>query len=312
MEVVLCMICGIGAWLGCWLLLGGGEVPAHVWEARWNLVVRIGRTWFDRLAGSALVELLLSGERVARDMEEVRRFAAAKGQTLEGEDAVALLLVALACTSIAGGCLSQSAVGSLVLVVGFMIALHLWAASCRQRRARELAHEMPGVLRTMASALESGNTLAQAIGYVGLHERGLAARPFARTSLRLRCGMSVDAALEGLRSELKAPGVELLVTALSISQRTGSPLRSLLQRSAVLVEQQGEFDRMLTVRTAQVRLSVRIVCCLPLLMICLLALISPDYQQGLSSPPGVACLVLAACLDGVALVLIRRIISGVL
>ena len=47
------------------------------------------------------------------------------------------------------------------------------------------------------------------------------------------------------------------------SHRTGSPLRDLLARSAALVERQGEFERELEVKTAQVRLSARIVCSLP-------------------------------------------------
>jgi tight adherence protein B len=103
-----------------------------------------------------------------------------------------------------------------------------------------------------------------------------------------------------------------LATALSISQRTGSPLKSLFQQSATLVERQEELERTLAVRTAQTRLSVRVVCGLPLVMVCVLSLISPDFQQGLTTPSGTACLAVAAAMDGLALVLIRRIIDGVM
>jgi tight adherence protein B len=124
--------------------------------------------------------------------------------------------------------------------------------------------------------------------------------------------MSVEAALEGLTHELEAPGVGLMVTALAISQRTGSPLRDLLRRTAGLVEQQREFERLLRVRTAQVRLSVRIVCVMPLAMVCLLSLISPDFRQGALSSAGMVCLLLAATMDALALLLIRKIMGGVL
>ena len=83
------------------------------------------------------------------------------------------------------------------------------------------------------------------------------AEPFGRLSLRLRCGLGTEEALGLLAGELEAPGVELLATALVVSHRTGSPLRELLTRSARLVERQGEFQRLLAVKTAQVRLSVR-------------------------------------------------------
>ena len=115
-----------------------------------------------------------------------------------------------------------------------------------------------------------------------------------------------------LARELDVPGAKLLATALVISHRTGSPLRDLLMRSAVLAERQGEFERMLIVKTAQVRLSVRIVCLLPVVMIAILALISPDFQAGLLTPVGMGCVALASLLDGTALLLIRRLMSGVL
>ena len=138
------------------------------------------------------------------------------------------------------------------------------------------------------------------------------AEPFARASLRLRCGVPAEAALKQLAAEMDAPGVDLMATALAISQRTGSPLRELFQRSALLVEQQGEFHRMLQVKTAQVRLSVRIVCVLPVGLVVLLSLISPDFRQGLHTTAGIACLLVGATMDAAALLLIRRILKGVM
>ena len=118
--------------------------------------------------------------------------------------------------------------------------------------------------------------------------------------------------MEELSQNLDAPGVGLLTTALVIAQRTGSPLRGLFQSSAKLVEQQGEYERMLSVKTAQVRLSVRIVCLMPLLLVGLLSLISRDFQQGLSTLPGMLSIALAAAMDGCALLVIRRLMRGVM
>ena len=134
---------------------------------------------------------------------------------------------------------------------------------------------------------------------------------FARMSLRLRCGVSTEDAVSELARELEVSGAELLAAALVISHRTGSPLRELLMRSARLAERQGEFERLLAVKTAQVRLSVRIVCTLPAAMVAILAIISPDFQSGLLTPVGMGCLVLAAALDALALVLIRRLVRVV-
>jgi tight adherence protein B len=170
---------------------------------------------------------------------------------------------------------------------------------------------MPGVFRTLSVALGAGQTLAQAIEYVGSHGHGPVSAGFASASLGLRCGVSTEDALESLSRTLDAPGMGLLTTALVISHRTGSPLRDLLARSASLVERQGEFERELEVKTAQVRLSARIVCSLPFLMVALLAVISPDFQRGLLSPVGLGSVALAAALDAFAVLVIRRLMRAV-
>ena len=79
-----------------------------------------------------------------------------------------------------------------------------------------------------------------------------------------------------------------------------------------MVERQSEFERLLSVKTAQVRLSARIVCLLPLLLIGVLSLISPDFQKGLTTTTGIICTLLALGMDAGALVIIRKLMKKVL
>ena len=58
------------------------------------------------------------------------------------------------------------------------------------------------------------------------------------------------------------------------------------------------------------RLSVRIVCLLPAVMVVLLSAISPDFQSGVASPVGVACLCVAALIDALAVFIIQKIVAG--
>ena len=57
---------------------------------------------------------------------------------------------------------------------------------------------------------------------------------------------------------------------------------------------------------------MRIVCLLPAVMIAVLALVSPDFQDGLLTPVGLGCVGAALALDGVALLIIRRLVREVL
>ena len=312
MAIVLCLACGVAAWLFCWLLVGGRVVRRATTGARLHALEHLVRRALARMSNARAVRIALGWDAFATLCAEVRDRALRRGHALpQGEAAVALLLAAAAIGALVG-LWSRSLAAAAVAICVCVVVVDLRHRSAQEGLARARAEAMPSVMRTMATALESGHTLVQAIDYVGLHERGPVAEPFVRASLRLRCGMSVESTLDVLAHELDAPGINLLVTALCISQRTGSPLRNLLRSAAVLLEQQEGFGRMLRVRTAQVRLSVRVVCSLPPLMVCLLALISPDFQKGLVSPTGIACLLVSAAMDGVALLAIRRIMKGVL
>lgn len=210
-----------------------------------------------------------------------------------------------------GALLSFSLAGALVLFCGYVMALPFCVKTLDQRFEAQISHEMPLVFRMLASSLGSGKTLAQSLEYVGLHEDGHIAREFEHAALELRFGESSQSALNGLAQRLDTVGVRLLVATLSISQRTGSPLDAMLSRCAHMVEQQEGLERTLSVKTAQVRLSVKIVCCMPLVMLTALSLISPDFQRGLLTPTGITCVAIALAMDALALVIIRRLMKGV-
>ena len=280
--------------------------------------------WGMRLAMRRLVELCsLAGEMslvamLARtpswsDLSDgLARRLRGQGIYLGREGTCAMAAMMSCVLSLALGLLARSFYGVVVGVVGVPVLVSVWHSSRTRKRERALVDEMPEVFRTLAMALGSGETLTQAIEYVGVHEHGYAGDAFVQAALRLRCGASTEEAMAQLSRDLDAPGVGLLTTALVIAQRTGSPLRGLFQSSAQLVERQGEYERMLSVKTAQVRLSIRIVCLLPMLLVGVLSLISVDFQNGLATFPGTLSILLAAAMDGCALLVIRHLMRGVL
>lgn len=195
-----------------------------------------------------------------------------------------------------------------VSIIGLLAGLY--RAQLRHRQ-REVLHAMPGILRTISVGLAAGQTLPQTIAYVGKHTQGPAGEAFSNATLRLRCGLGLEEVIAALSAELNHSSADLLGSALVISHRTGAPLQGLLSRSATLVEKQSEFERLILVKTAQVRLSVRIVSLLPVSVVLLLALTSRDFIAGLVTPVGMSCICIAAFLDGIALVIIRMLMRKI-
>lgn len=311
-SVGVLMICGVLGWIAAYVVVVVGSSRSLLSrETQLRLMGRSCMHLCERISRTRVVQLLL--EVPAWSDAAATLAAAFEPQSYllsRGQACAALLLgdMVLACIC---ALFSRSLVGGLVPILALYIGIPLWSSSKSRRKAQQLSKEMPEALRALAQALTSGETLAQAIEYVGAHGNGLVPHAFSRVAMRLRCGDSTREALEQLSVELDAPRVGLLVTALLISQRTGSPLRGLLQTSAELAERQGEMERLLAVKTAQVRLSVRIVCLLPLVMVGTLSLISQDFQAGVRTPAGAGCVAVALGMDGLALLIVRRLMKGV-
>lgn len=308
--LVTCAACGLTAFLSGFALLGRVG-PTLRGGARALVMTRRATRVLDALGDTGLVRWLGSLPSWHGVAGGVSTLLAAHAVSLDLRQAVSLLWVSTAALAPIAMATSRVLVlGPIAIALSF-VAMPIASAALESRRRRAIEREMPAVFRTLAMAMGSGETLSQAVDYLAAHGGGEVAKAFTRTSLRMHCGYPARESLDLLARELDAPGVGLLVTALLISQRTGSPLRSLFRRSARLVERQGEFERMLGVKTAQVRLSVRVVSGLPVIMIALLSLISSDFQRGLSTPVGAACILAAALMDGAAILIIRRLMRGV-
>lgn len=308
--LVTCAACGLTAFLLGFALLGRVG-PTLRGGARALVMTRRATRVLDALGDTGLVRWLGSLPSWHGVAGGVSTLLAAHAVSLDLRQAVSLLWVSTAALALIAMATSRVLVlGPIAIALSF-VAMPIASAALESRRRRAIEREMPAVFRTLAMAMGSGETLSQAVDYLAAHGGGEVAKAFTRTSLRMHCGYPARESLDLLARELDAPGVGLLVTALLISQRTGSPLRSLFRRSARLVERQGEFERMLGVKTAQVRLSVRVVSGLPVIMIALLSLISSDFQRGLSTPVGAACILVAALMDGAAILIIRRLMRGV-
>lgn len=217
------------------------------------------------------------------------------------------------CANVAFALVSWAFTGSCLILP---IALAMpWACCAMRARVLEKHHKeriaagMPSAFMGLAASLGSGLSLPQALGYVGSHSDGAIGDEFVRASCSMRCGESVSEALREMLDNLGASGLEMVVLALEVSQRTGAPLGKLLGDAARSAGERLDLRRELDVKTAQARASARLVTAMPLVMVTFLTLTSPDFRSGLVTPVGMASVVAALGLDVLAWFLIRKIMD---
>lgn len=166
---------------------------------------------------------------------------------------------------------------------------------------------MPEAFGSLAVSLSSGLSLSQAMQYVGSRAEEPVRTEFLHASALMTCGVSSVDALDELVERLDAPALDLVVLALKVSRRTGAALGGLLSEAAGLVGERIALMRQLEVKTAQVRMSARLVAGMPVFMVGFLSLASSDFRAGVFTPSGLGSLAVALFLNMFAWSIIRKI-----
>ncbi|MBE6468672.1 MAG: type II secretion protein F [Coriobacteriaceae bacterium] len=227
----------------------------------------------------------------------------------DGSARLGLFAIVVTASTLAGTLLFGAPLGSAVGLAAVPIVLAAGARSVGNRRARELEEAMPGSFKALAIALGSGCSLAQAMRFVGTHAREPVKTEFMRVGLSIDCGVPASEALDSLLERLRAPGLDMVALALKVSRRTGAPLGDLLVQASDLVGLRMQLKRQLDVKTAQARMSARMVAGMPVALIGALSLLSADFRTGIMRPAGAASIAVALALNAIAWMLISRIMK---
>ncbi len=180
----------------------------------------------------------------------------------------------------------------------------------RERWRDELVAGAPAVARGIADALSAGRSIRGAISAcaAGGGASRAADAEFADAADALALGARTDAVLERLRARAAAPAWDTIVAAILLQRDAGGDLAGLLRAIAADLEEAGRAEADARTATAQARMTARIVALLPLGAAVVGELAAPGSLARMLGEPLPAMLVVcAALLQGVAMVLVRRL-----
>lgn len=210
--------------------------------------------------------------------------------------------------------LAAAVAGSLAVGVVVCVALAMVIAMVAEKRASErdekILEELPDALNAIGVYYESGLTLMQAFEQASEEVQQPLAGMLGGVSEDMKAGKSVDEALARLRESSDIKAISFVTVAMEIQQRTGGALQPLLEGAAKSVSESLEMERFLEVKTAQSRLSARIVSLLPVILLLVMAMVSPSYITGFfDSTFGMGVFLVAVSLEAIGVILVRKILD---
>jgi tight adherence protein B len=216
-----------------------------------------------------------------------------------------LLLGLVALALLGAGSVVNWALG--VLLAALVLGVAGWRAARRDgaRRARLEAQLVPA-LRMMASALESGYSVQQALERVARDGAAPIAEEFGQVTRAVELGTPLEAALGTLAT--RGEDFEFFATIVAVQHRVGGDLPSLLASLANSIQDRLTVRAEVSALTAQARYSGWVLGALPFAVLGWMLLVSPTYASPLfGTDLGRAMLLFGSLLLTAGLVTIRSI-----
>ncbi len=183
-----------------------------------------------------------------------------------------------------------------------------WAIASRRRRYRgAVERSLPEVATAVADSLSAGRSLRASLPAAAGYLDGPPATGFSRLGAELDLGAATAATIEAWRRRMRSERVDAFAAALLSQRLAGGDLAGLLRRFAAGAAERDRVAEDARSATAQARFTGLLVVAMPSGGALFAELLQPGFLAKLLAAPAAAILLaLAACLQLVGFVAIRR------
>jgi tight adherence protein B len=209
--------------------------------------------------------------------------------------------------------LGPSAVGMLSALAGVVAGFFLPALYVNHRRnsrVQKLDAQLPEALTLISNSLKAGFGLLQSLDLAARQMDHPISTELNRTIYEMSVGSNPEDALLALGKRSDSYDLDIVVTAILIQRAAGGNLAEILDTVAETMRDRARIRGEIKTLTAQQKMTGLVIGTLPLGVVGMFMLTSPDYIMVLfTTTMGKAMLGLAVGLEVVGLLIIQRILS---
>ena len=178
----------------------------------------------------------------------------------------------------------------------------------QRRRQRALSAQLPDTVSLLANGLKAGYSFPQAIDSVARNATPPISDEFARVVRELNLGGSIEQSLSNLVKRAGNDDLDLIVTAAIIQSQVGGNLARVLDNISATIRERVRVKGQISAMTAQGRASAWIITLLPIGLVALLYLLTPDYFGVMTrTSKGLGLLAIAGVMVGLGNYFTRRV-----
>ncbi len=180
----------------------------------------------------------------------------------------------------------------------------------RGRRLRAFNAALPEAIDLMARSLLAGHSMGSSIELVAEQSPQPLSFEFVQVYQQQRLGLHFRDALLQMGSRVPSRDLQFLITAILVQKETGGDLTEILARASHVIRERVRIEGEVRTHTAQGRLTGWILALLPLILLALINIVTPDYSSILfHDPVGQKMLAAGAILIVLGALIIRKVVD---
>jgi len=203
--------------------------------------------------------------------------------------------------------------GNLIpVIIGILVGMtpFFYLYVKKQQRIQKFERQLPEALDLMARSLRAGHAFSGGLQMVGQEFDDPIGVEFLRVMNEINYGASVDQSLLNLTQRVDVPDLKFFTVSVIIQRESGGNLAEILESIARLIRERFKLQGKIKTLSAEGKLSAIILVGLPFFVVLALSVINPKYLPVLlQDPAGKVMVVVALCMMGLGIYIIKRLIN---
>ena len=199
-----------------------------------------------------------------------------------------------------------------ILVIAGIAGLvpYFWMVRAQRKRQQALIDQLADTLSILATSLRAGYSFLQALDTVSKEIGEPSAGEFQRVVAEIRLGRPIDDALVAMAKRVRSDDLKWAVIAINVQRQVGGNLAEVLDIVSGTVRERAYIRRQVNVLSAEGRISVAILACLPFGIMLYIAVVNGDYIKPLfTTPIGLALLIGGGLWMGLGIFIMTRMVK---
>lgn len=202
------------------------------------------------------------------------------------------------------------------IVVGLVMGLvafaspRLLAVVLKGRRDRKFGLQLVDALMNVSNALRSGFSLPQTFELIQREMGRPISQEFRLVNQETRIGVPMEQALEHLLQRMPGDDLDLVVTAILVSQEVGGSLAEVMDNIARTIRERHQIEGKVRALTAQGRMQAVVLGSVPILLAVVINYLNPGlFRPMIETPAGWALFGVIFVLEVVGILVVRKIVT---